>query len=39
MRLDWKNIGAGLTYALFGALGLILGRELPLGDAAAIKTA
>jgi hypothetical protein len=36
MRLDWKNIGAGLTYGLFGALGLILGRELPMGDAAAM---
>jgi hypothetical protein len=36
MRLDWKNIGAGLTYGLFGALGLILGRDLPMGDAAAM---
>jgi hypothetical protein len=36
MRLDWKNIGAGLTYGLFGALGLILGRNLPMGDAAAM---
>jgi hypothetical protein len=36
MRLDRKNIGAGLTYGLFGALGLILGRELPMGDAAAM---
>jgi hypothetical protein len=36
MRLDWKQIGAGLTYGLFGALGLILGRALPMGDAAAM---
>jgi hypothetical protein len=36
MQLDWKNIGAGLTYGLFGALGLLLGRELPMGDAAAM---
>lgn len=36
MQLDWKNIGAGLTYALFGVLGLALGYELPMGDAAAM---
>lgn len=36
MRLDWKKIGAGLTYGLFGALGLILGRGLPAGNAAAM---
>jgi len=36
MQLDWKNIGAGLTYGLFGGLGLLLGMDLPMGDAAAM---
>jgi hypothetical protein len=36
MRLDWKQIGAGLTYGLFGAAGLLLGRDLPMGDAVAM---
>lgn len=33
MRIDWKDVGAGLTYCLFGILGLLLGADLQMGQA------
>jgi hypothetical protein len=36
MRVDWKHVGAGLTYCLFGVLGLLLGKDLQMGDASAM---
>jgi hypothetical protein len=32
MRVDWKDVGAGLTYCLFGILGLLLGKNLQMGN-------
>ena len=36
MRADWKDLGAGSLYFLFGVLGLLLGRDLPVGQASAM---
>jgi divalent metal cation (Fe/Co/Zn/Cd) transporter len=34
MKANWSDVGAGLTYGAFGLLGVLLGRDLPMGNAA-----